>query len=75
MAEMDGQSATTEIRRPEKQLGWPRTPVVVLTANTMDEDKKRALDADMDDFLARPIHKEMLLTALARMEKRLTDRV
>ena len=75
MPEMDGLSATTEIRRLEEQLGWPRTPVVALTANAMDADRQRALDAGMDDFLAKPIRKEMLLTVLARIEKRLIDRV
>lgn len=75
MPEMDGLSATAEIHRLEDQLGWPRTPVVALTANAMDIDRKRALDAGMDDFIAKPIRKKMLLTVLARMEKRLTDRV
>ena len=75
MPKMDGLSATAEIRRLEDQPGWPRTPVVALTANAMDEDKKRALDAGMDDFIAKPIRKEMLLTVLARMKKRLINRV
>ena len=66
MAEMDGQSATTEIRRPEKQLGWPRTPVVALTANAMDADRQRALDAGMDDFLAKPYLPEALLEIVRR---------
>lgn len=75
MPEMDGLSATTEIRRLEEQLGWPRTPVVALTANAMDADRQRAMDAGMDDFIAKPIRKEMLFTVLARIEQRSTDRV
>jgi CheY-like chemotaxis protein len=57
---MDGYAAAREIRR----LKLPATPpIVALTANAMAEDRRRCLEAGMDDYLAKPISLERL-TAL-----------
>jgi signal transduction histidine kinase len=57
---MDGYAAAREIRR----LNLPATPpIVALTANAMAEDRRRCLEAGMDDYLAKPISLERL-TAL-----------
>ena len=53
MPEMDGLEATRRLRALEAERGWPRTPVLALTANTMAEDRDACLAAGMDDFIAQ----------------------
>ena len=54
MPVMDGLAATRAIRLQEKGSGH-HTPIVALTANAFDDDRKRCLEAGMDGFLAKPI--------------------
>lgn len=49
MPEMDGFQATTAIRAMNISV-----PIIALTANTSDEDKRKAIDCGMDDFLSKP---------------------
>jgi CheY-like chemotaxis protein len=62
MPVMDGLTATREIRR---LLPEPRVPILAMTANVMQEDRKRCADAGMDDFVAKPIDPDELLDLLA----------
>lgn len=57
MPEMDGYSATKEIRLMEHSNGRANNPVpiIAMTANTMDEDKQKCMDAGMTDYLAKPV--------------------
>jgi CheY-like chemotaxis protein len=49
---MDGLAATVEIRK----IGHsPRAPIVAMTANAMEGDRKRCLEAGMDDYLSKPL--------------------
>ncbi len=67
MPQLDGFDATAEIRRRERSSGRSRrTPIVALTANTMQGDQEKCLDAGMDDFIAKPIQVLMLRRALER---------
>jgi CheY-like chemotaxis protein len=67
MPEMDGFAATAEIRRRERSSGnYRRTPILALTANTMQGDEEKCLDAGMDDFIAKPILLPLLRRALER---------
>jgi CheY-like chemotaxis protein len=64
MPEMDGFEATREIRR--RQSGGRRTPVIAMTAAAAEEDRNRCFEADMDDYLSKPVRSEDLGTVLAR---------
>jgi CheY-like chemotaxis protein len=50
---MDGFEATANIRRLPGQRG-EKLPIVAMTANTLEDDRQRCLNAGMDAFLAKP---------------------
>jgi CheY-like chemotaxis protein len=67
MPELDGFSATAEIRRREASSSTPhRLPVIAMTANAMQDDRKRCLAAGMDDYISKPVTAKALREALAR---------
>ncbi len=57
---MDGLEATKRIR----QMGV-KVPIVAMTANVSDQDRRAALDAGMDAFTEKPIFVEKLLSAIS----------
>ncbi len=67
MPRKDGYEATTEIRRREDTTpGGPRIPIVALTANAMEGDRERCLTSGMDDYLSKPLGRDVLRTVLQR---------
>ncbi len=68
MPVMDGLEATRRIRAREAQSGG-HIPVVALTANAMDKDRLRCLEAGMDDFIAKPFRADLVLATIARLTK------
>lgn len=68
MPEMDGLEATLKIRALESREGLQRTPIIALTANAMKGDRERCLKAGMDDYLSKPIRKEMLIQTIQKWE-------
>ncbi|MBF0213576.1 MAG: response regulator [Magnetococcales bacterium] len=66
MPEMDGYAACREFRKRERVSGGRRTPVIALTANAMQGDRERCLDAGMDDYLSKPFKRGALVGMLSR---------
>ena len=64
MPDMDGYQATTELRRREN--GDHHTPVIAMTAHSMDGDREKCLDAGMDDYISKPMRREQLIDPLQR---------
>ncbi|GKS94439.1 response regulator [Acidovorax sp. SUPP2825] len=59
MPEMDGFTAMSEIRkRPE----WRRLPIIALTAKAMKDDQEKCLAAGANDYIAKPLDVEKLLS-------------
>lgn len=53
MPDMDGFEATRLIRQLEKDR-WQDIPIVAMTANAFDEDRKKALEHGMNGHIAKP---------------------
>ncbi|MBC8101494.1 MAG: PAS domain S-box protein [Cytophagales bacterium] len=77
MPEMDGYEAAAKIRLWESSrggssdnrpgsAGFPRVPIVALTANAMAEDRERCLAVGMDDYLSKPLQPAKLDRILER---------
>jgi PAS domain S-box-containing protein len=64
MPGMDGYDATAEVRRRER--AGCRTPIIAMTAHAMPSDQVRCLEAGMDDYISKPMHRDELVEALQR---------
>jgi len=61
MPEMDGYTAMREIRqRPE----WRRLPIIALTAKAMKDDQEKCLTAGANDYIAKPLDVDRLLSLI-----------
>lgn len=66
MPRMNGYEASRRIRQLEDEEKR-HIPIVAMTANAFAEDKQKALEAGMDDFVAKPVNVKKLLQLLARL--------
>ncbi len=64
MPELDGLSATTLLREFEAAQGLARTPVIMLTANAMDEHVRAGREAGADQHLSKPIRAAALIDTI-----------
>jgi signal transduction histidine kinase/CheY-like chemotaxis protein/CHASE3 domain sensor protein len=59
MPVMDGLTATREIRR---NPDWKKLPIITLTAKAMPDDQQRCIEAGANDYMAKPLDVEKLLS-------------
>lgn len=66
MPKMDGYTATREIRTL-KDTKKANVPIIAMTANAFDEDRKKAIKAGMNGHIAKPIDVNVILQNLDRI--------
>ncbi|MEL6189809.1 MAG: response regulator, partial [Myxococcota bacterium] len=64
MPNMDGYEATRRIREAELEGPRARTPIVALTANVLEDDRRKCFESGMDAVLAKPLRRQELIEVL-----------
>ena len=65
MPHMDGYKATKTIRELSDE-GKAHIPIVALTANAFEEDRKMAISKGMNDHIAKPLDRKKMRAVLAK---------
>ena len=65
MPVMDGLEAARYIRRSNKENARD-IPIIAMTANAFTEDRRRVLEAGMNEHLAKPLESEVLIEMIAK---------
>jgi signal transduction histidine kinase/CheY-like chemotaxis protein len=65
---VDGIEATKKIRLLER-TGAAEIPIIAMTADAFDEERKRTLEAGMNDHLSKPVDAEKIYAVLAKYSK------
>lgn len=65
MPVMDGLEAVRYIRRSNKENARD-IPIIAMTANAFTEDRRRVLEAGMNEHLAKPLESEVLIEMIAK---------
>jgi len=64
MPNLSGIEATKEIRRFEEKNNLPHIWIVALTANAIKGDREKFLKAGMDEYITKPVKKELIVKIL-----------
>ncbi|MCX8501247.1 MAG: ATP-binding protein [Alphaproteobacteria bacterium] len=68
LPDLDGPSLAQTIRSLESPER--RTPLIAVTASAFASDRQLCLDADMDDYITKPVNFKLLLDCLARFSRK-----
>ncbi len=70
MPAMDGYEATRAIREIEASAHWirPHCRIIAMTANVMNGEKQRCMDAGMDDYVSKPLRAKALIEAVEQIQ-------
>ncbi len=71
MPVMDGYDATKKIRETE---GIKDIPIIALTANAMKEDEEKCLAAGMNDYLTKPVNRNILGNTITKWAKDIIEK-
>ncbi|CCU76820.1 putative autoinducer 2 sensor kinase/phosphatase luxQ/two component histidine kinase [Blumeria hordei DH14] len=66
MPVMGGFEATGKIREYERNLGTQRTPIIALTAHAMLGDREKCIQAQMDEYLSKPLKQNHLIQTILK---------
>ena len=74
MPEMNGYDATLAIRAWERSNhplgpGGSAIPIVAMSANAFEEDKRKVIDTGMNRFVAKPVDVDLLIAAINKVRK------
>ncbi len=65
MPNMDGLETTRQWRKLEKRHS--HLPIIALTAKATEEDRKHCFKAGMDDFMAKPVQEDQLISVIQKI--------
>jgi two-component system sensor histidine kinase/response regulator len=65
MPVMDGYTAAREIRNLPGDRA--KVPIIAMTAHAMTGDREKCLEAGMNEYITKPVKKEAIAEALARV--------
>lgn len=63
---MGGFEATGKIREYERSMGTHRTPIIALTAHAMMGDREKCIQAQMDEYLSKPLQQNQLIQTILK---------
>lgn len=64
MPEMDGYEASRQIRAGSAGERYKTIPIIALTANAMEGDREKCLEAGMSDYLSKPVNSDKVSAKL-----------
>jgi len=67
MPELDGLAATRQIR---EHITHEQLPIIAMTAHAMDEDRRRCIEAGMDDHIAKPLDPRAMTATILNWSRR-----
>ncbi|MDR3476501.1 MAG: response regulator [Gammaproteobacteria bacterium] len=79
MPEMDGYTATREIRKLEDELHRLPVPIIAMTAHALTGDREKCIEAGMNDYISKPFDIKLFKQTLLKWinhrasEKKLSD--
>ncbi|MCO6430171.1 MAG: PAS domain S-box protein [Deltaproteobacteria bacterium] len=68
MPQMNGFDATEAIRTEERSKGSRRTPIIAMTAHSLETVQKKCAESGMDDYISKPIRLEELFDKLTKWQ-------